>query len=607
MNQEMDNLLPTEDGTNEIDKITPTDLTSEESHPELSQADYSELSIEQLTQELQQLLQNSPVTAVKNQVQALREEFMKKVEAEKEAQKAKFLAEGGDILDFQYQNIHSKPFEQLISDYRNKVKAVFAQNEGQMKENLKKRLTIIEELKDLYQNPNADHHHTFKKFKEIKERWNNAGMIPKAHATTVFNNYHHHLDNYYEYLQFNRGLQELEFKTNLEQKNALIERARQLIGEENLQKAFNELQFLHKVWKEIGPVAQGVREEKWNEFKEVTKQVHDRKQELTAQIETALQHNLERKNVVILKVKEITSNLPKSHQQWHDKIKVLEDYRQEFMKIGRVPKEINNAVWDEFKELLRDFNHQKNEFYKGLKNEQNANLEKKLELLDKAKSLKDSPDLEKSHKAFVDIQAKWKKIGHVPKKYSDKIWNEFKDTCNAFFDRYHNIEKEKNASFQQNYENKAAYLAKLQKEKLPTDVDAISEALNKYNAEWKALGMVPREHMNINDEFHKTIENLMKSTKLTPEAIDDIKMNNVVNHIIDAKDEAKLEHEIREARKKMQDLEHEIMQLENNMGFFSNAKADNPLLKNAQERIEKLKEQYQYWNKRYHKLIKIEF
>ncbi len=585
----------------------PAESTKEIEKKEVPVKNYKTLPIQALVDELQSLIRSFEPNRVKNQVNDIREQFKLKIQEEHLQKEAEFIANGGEKEAFSYNNPYYHQFSTLIGDFKAKLQAFYKNIEKQQKENLKERLAIIEDLKALYLNQNPDHHHTFKQFRTLRDRWDKAGFVPKNEVSNVFKTYYHHLDNYYEYLKLNKGLEELEHKNNLELKNQLIQRAKELQQENNLQKAFNELQFLHKKWKEVGPVDREIREQKWQEFKEATKIVHDRKHELNEQYKIEQTKNLEKKRDVIQLIHQLTEEEITSHQKWQQKIKLLEELRATFMKTGRVPKEFNDTIWDEFKQASRSFNHKKNHFYKNLKVEQQKNLALKNALLEQAKALQDSTDWNVTTKKLIDIQAKWKKIGHVPRKHSDKIWHEFKTACNNFFDRYHALENEKEQAFVENYKNKVAFIDKIKNESLASDVQEAIQQINQYSQKWKTFGKVPRNKMSINKKFDKIINDLLATLNVSKIELEDVKLDNLISQIVADEDQHRLNEEIHHARKKVQDLDHEIAQLETNLAFFLNAKDDNPLLKSAKENIAKHKEDHLIWSKRYSKLVKVHF
>src|SRR5690606_312805 len=388
--------------------------------------------------EAKNLLKDHPARKLREHFSQIRDAVKKLLEDDEAAKKEAFVEEGGEVLDFHYDNPARREFNAVYNDYRKQLDAFYKEQERSQQPNRSERLQIIDELKSLYLEPNEDSSNIFTKFRNIKTRWHNAGPIPKAQAGNVFRTYFHHLDNFYEYLDLNKELREMDYAHNLQVRESIIKRAEELVQEENVQKALNELQYLHRLWKEEAvPVAEDLREPTWQKFKELTHKIHDRKSELGEKIKAEQEENLRKKEQILADIEKLTENAEKkSHGEWQSGIRKLNQLREQFLAVGRVPREQNQKMWDAFKSATRNFNHHKNDFYKSLKPDQQTNLEKKQELLNIAKEHAKSTDWNNSVQVIKKIQADWKKIGHVPRKYSDSIWKEFKQACNTFFDRY---------------------------------------------------------------------------------------------------------------------------------------------------------------------------
>ncbi|MGB6092532.1 MAG: DUF349 domain-containing protein, partial [Moheibacter sp.] len=547
---------------------------------------YDELPLPVLIGEAKELLSNHPARALKEHFNQIREAVKKLIDEDEEAKKEAFIKDGGDALDFQYDNPAKKEFNRIYGDYRNQLDLYFKEQEKAQQENLTERLQIIEDLKSLYQDPNDDNSNIFTKFRKLKTRWHNAGMVPKSQAGNVFKTYFHHLDNFYRYLDLNKELREMDYSHNLEVRVSIIKRAEQLVEEENVQKALNELQYLHKLWKEEAvPVAEEMRELTWQRFKELTLKIHERKIELGEKIKEELEENLKKKEEVLNQIKKLYNESErKSHSDWQNCIKKLNKLREEFIAIGRVPREFNQKMWDEFKSATREFNHKKNEFYKYLKTEQQQNLAKKEELLRIATEHAESTDWDKSVQVIKKIQSDWKKIGHVPRKQSDKIWKEFKEACNRFFDNYKARTGQVSQEFEQNLTKKEELLSELRDYKISGDRNADLNKINEFNIRWSSIGKVPAARMSVNSEFSKAINHLVSSMGLNEDEINEFKMSALIDRIKSGQNEQMLDDEIRKTKKFIEELEKEINQLETNIGFFTDE--NSPLLKNFHKQIE---------------------
>ncbi|MBT8180486.1 MAG: DUF349 domain-containing protein, partial [Eudoraea sp.] len=276
--------------------------------------DYHSMSMENLVGELQRLVRNEKVQAIKKHVDGIKHEFDLKFQDFLELKKEDFISKGGNEIDFRYNSVTKRQFSEVYSEYREKRNAYYKNLEQNLNENLAKRLEIIEELKGLV-NVEEDINTTYKNFKDILERWRNAGPIPRNKYNDVWRTYHHHVEIFYDFLHLNRELRDLDFKHNLEEKLKLVESAEALIEEEDLNKAFRELQTLHKVWKEdIGPVDREHREEIWKRFSNATKAMHQRRQDYFKDLDKVYEQNLEKKKSIIQKIVEIGAHVASNHK-----------------------------------------------------------------------------------------------------------------------------------------------------------------------------------------------------------------------------------------------------------------------------------------------------
>ena len=393
-------------------------------------------------------------------------------------------------------------------------------------------------------------------------------------------------------------------KAALEEKQKLVERAEALETVADLNTAFQELQTLHKIWKEdIGPVDKEHREAIWERFSNATKALHSRRQGHFAEIEKTYEVNLVKKHEIIEGIKAITTNVSKNHKGLQQQIKEIEALRESFFSAGKVPQKVNEKTWASFKDSVRDFNRQKNAFYKDQKKEQQDNLDKKRALLELALSLKDSEDTEMATSEMKRIQNEWKKIGHVPRKFSDKIWKQFKDACNHYFDRLNASKNEAQKDELENFELKAACLERLQGFHLSGNRNEDLDAIKGFIAEWKAIGRVPFNKKSINAKFNKILDALFKKLDIERQEAEMMKYGNKIQQITNGENtEHALQRERTFIRRKIDESKSEVRQLENNLQFFSNASEDSPVVKDVIKKINAHKEDLATWKAKLKKL-----
>ena len=568
---------------------------------EIPVLDYDAMSMEALTDELEKLVNNEKVMAIKDHVEGIRKAFSDKYHHFIDEKKEEFLAQNNEEgLDFEYHFPLKNKFDGIYNAYKASKSKHFKQLQNNLEQNFAVREGLIEELKNLIDSGDSNIGDMFKKVNDIRERWKNAGAIPRDKYNILWNNYHFHIERFYDIMHLDKEARDLDLKHNLEQKQLIIAKAKELLNEEDIMKAFRELQLLHRVWKEeIGPVDREHREVIWNEFSEITKQMHDKREALYAEARAKESDNLAVKNEIIVLIEALGTEKIDSHSGWQAQIKKMEALREAFFKAGKVPAEVTEETWAKFKNAVRSFNANKNVFYKDIKHEQHENLTKKLELVEKAKSLKESTDFAATTPIMKKIQDDWKKIGHVPRKYSDSIWKDFKDACNAYFDRMHEAKNAETGEEVEAFEKKKAFLEELKDFTLSGEHKADLDAIKEHIATWKTFGKVPFNRRHIEGKFNKILDALFEKLSMSKKDTEMMRFSNRLEQLADGDDRRALEQEQFFIRKKIDEVQSEIFQLENNIQFISSSsKGENPFIKEVQKNIERHKDDLKLWKEK---------
>src|SRR5690606_5652306 len=207
------------------------------------------------------------------------------------------------------------------------------------------------------------------------------------------------------------------------------------------------------------------------------------------------------------------------------------------------------------------------------------NLIKKQALISKARELKDSDDFERVTPMMIQIQEDWKKIGHVPRKNSDQIWKEFKETCNAYFDRFHAVKNKEMSEEMENFNKKKDFLESLKSFEMTGDHNADLEAIKQHIAHWKTLGRVPHTRRHIEGKFNRMLDDFFDKLSMGKKEAELVKFTNRVANMMEEKDQKRIQKEFIFLQRKVDEVQSDIMQLENNMMFISGADKNNPLMK----------------------------
>ena len=321
-------------------------------------------------------------------------------------------------------------------------------------------------------------------------------------------------------------------------------------------------------------MAEEFRDSTWEEFKEISNQLHSRKEELSKQIEETQRQNLELKMKIITQIQELVDAGDRGgHTFWQNAILRVEEMRSEFLKLGSVPRKLSTKNWNEFKRVLKAFNTKKNDFYKSLKNSQVSNLEAKMKLIQIAKDNMNSEDWETSLPLFKKLQSDWKKIGHIPRSQTDKVWTEFQKACNTFFDNFRVKTNAISDNWKNNLRNKQVLI-----DELRTLGEGAFQRILEIFKEWNAIGKVPKDKISINKEFMALLK---EKLTLNGKILSDLKE--------DGSSEDKLIDKARRLKNQILDLENEVTTLENNLSFFNNPSRENVLLKDTYIKIDEKK------------------
>jgi hypothetical protein len=553
--------------------------------------DYSSLNKKDLVDTLKYIIDNKSILQIKNDVELIKINFYKKHKADIEKKRKNFLQEGGDIEDFK---VEEDPLERMLKEYLKKYKEIKAEYnkklEDEKHENLEKKYQIIEEIKDLV-NRKESINKTFQEFRELQKKWRSIGLVPQQNVKDLWETYHHHVEAFYDYIKINKELRDLDLKKNLESKIELCESAEELLLEPNIISAFNELQKLHEQWREIGPVPPDMRVEIWERFKETTSKINKKHQEYFLNLKKEQKKNLEAKTVLCEKVEEINSMAITTHKEWESKSNEIIELQKVWKTIGFAPKKDNNKIYSRFRNACDNFFNKKREFYSQNREQQNDNLQLKTDLCVQAEALQDSEEWKKTTEELIALQKRWKEIGPVPYKYSDKIWRRFRHVCDKFFERKETYFSQIDNSYEQNLKKKEKLIEKIEKLDITDNVEECLKKLKEFQREWAEIGFVPYKNKDeIQDKYRNAINKKFDELNVDENRKNILKFKTKLDNL---KNKPNGNQRIRQERdkynNKLKQLENDIVLWENNIGFFTKTKNAESMINGVESKIEDAK------------------
>ena len=580
----------------EVEPDTQGEETGNEDSPTKAVADYSELTEPELIVALRGLLENEDFEGIRDDVDAIKICFFRRYRANIEAQKAVFLEAGGNLEEFKAEpDPNELDLRNLLKEYQDIRSEHNKKNDEAKEENLLKKYEIIEEIKSLINNKESINK-TFHDFRELQNNWREIGPVPQAKLKDLWDTYHHHVENFYDFIKINKELRDLDLKKNLETKIEICEKTEELLVEPSIIKAFNILQKYHEQWREVGPVPRDKKDELWERFKAATSIINKKHQDYFEGRKSDQKKNLDAKVALCEKVEEIANSEIESHRDWDERSKELIELQKVWRTIGFAPKKDNNKIYERFRIASDQFFDRKREFYNQNKEEQQNNLQLKTDLCVQAEALKDSTDWKKAADEFINIQKAWKEIGPVPRKYSDIIWKRFRAACDFFFENKAKHFSSVDGEQADNLRKKRELLEEVKQFALSGDDGADLDKLKDFQRRFTEIGHVPfKEKDAIQNEFRDVINGHFDSLRIDEKRRNLMKFKNkVANNTTTGRGQSKMRFEREKYMTKLKQMESDLALLDNNIGFFANTKNASALIDDVNQKIESTKEKIEF-------------
>lgn len=588
-NAELEQLPLTQDSEQVSASAVEADLVIEALD---SQTYIYDLDVSQLIIELQKYNAKHLVAEHRTTIEIVRAEFYKKLKQDLEKRKQQFIADGGDIKDFVYSNEVEQEFKQVYSSIKELRAQITEELENEKQKNLRERLAIIDELKDLVTKQESIGK-TFQEFKNLQDRWRLIGAVPQSEIKSLWEKYHHQVGVFYDYVKINKELRDLDLKKNLEAKIRLCEKAESLLLESQIVKAFAQLQKLHDLWREIGPVADDKKDELWNRFKEATAKINKAHQDYFAQLKEQEKTNFDLKTGLCEQVEALVETELNTLKQWNEATEQITNIQKVWKTIGFAPQKYNTAVYERFCKACDAFFVRKREFFHTIKEEEDVNKQKRIDICVQAEQMKSRTDWKQATQDFLDLQQAWKEIGPVSHKESSKLWNRFRAACDEYFNARQQFYKGKESEQHSNLQLKLDVIQKikdLQQELNPQETLQKLQALQK---EWTEIGFVPAKKKDvIQKEYKEAVQKQFEAIQLPNDQKQKAMLQVKVQTLLtDSQSAEKITAEVVKLQNKIRVIESELSVLENNLGFFSKSKNSDTIIADFEKKINKGKDE----------------
>jgi hypothetical protein len=580
--------------------LSDSDESSEDHHEshEGEHVDYSGYTKQQLADLMKDLAKDDNFKKVDNILREIKPIYDELREKERAEALARFVEQGGSADGFEFKGDENDIiFEANLKLIRDRKTQYYKQQEERKSENLIKKQELLEQLRVL--SDSQDTSDQFEKFKELQKQWKALGPVPGPQAKTLWANYHALLDRFYDNQSIYFELKELDRRKNLEAKLELCARAEKLAEVEIIKDAIRELNELHHEFKHLGPVPKDDKEAVWQRFKAASDAVYARRDAYLQNLQQELQVNLDSKAALSDSVQEFVNFQSDRIKEWNQKTKEILEIQKKWEVIGGLPrakaKEVNKKFWSAFKTFFNN----KNAFFKKLDEERERNLQLKNDLVKRAHELKESNEWDRTSNELKNIQLKWKEIGPVPEKFREKVFKEFKDACDYFFEQKRMQHGRMEDEQSENLRLKEEICTILESHAAART--ASHEVLKELQDKFNSIGFVPRKDINtIRARYHEAVERFINSIPGISE--NEKGKISLENQLSDLKNDPMADRKIYQKeqviRKKISKIENDIGLWQNNLEFFSRSQNAekvreefNDKIKTAHEHLKQLKDQ----------------
>ncbi len=564
---------------------------SDDAQKQEPEVDYSAMSREELVASLETLL-NEPVQEIRSRVAAIRNRFN---ELNREVQRQMleaFVAEGGNKEDYvDKPDSVADAFHTLYEQYRTRRQQYMEALEAQKQKNFDTKLQLIDELRQLINSEEESVKAVMDKFNEIQEKWKNVGDVPREKMNDLWQNYHFQIEQFFNKLKINRELRALDQKRNLELKLQLCEQAEELIVEPSITKAFKGLQDLRARWKEIGPVPTEQNEEIWQRFCNAANQIDERRREYYDQRKEEMESNLLAKQALIDKAAELTATVPQSTKEWNDLTAALDELLKIWKTIGPVPREVNEEIWNRFKGMIDKHYNEKKEYFGAIRDEQNSNYQKKIDLCLKAEAIAKREDWKKATEELLQLQQEWRTIGATSRKVSDRVWQRFRAACDEFFSKKSAFFADRRTSENENLAKKEAIIAALKAHEFGDNREENLSVIKDFQRQWAEVGFVPAaDKERLHKEFRAEIDRIFETLKISAREAEETAFRERIK-AAGAGASRFVANEKQELHDRIDKLRADLNTWENNLGFLANSKQADLLKAEFEKKMQGARQQ----------------
>ena len=502
---------------------------------------------------------------------------------------------------------NDKKFKQLLDAYNTKVNDIRRSRQKEEADNLAQKQAIMQELRELISNE-ENIGNAFQRFTELGEQWKHIGPIPQQSYRELQHDYSQLREEFFYHIRIYKELRDHDLRKNTALKQALVADMEAVQRVDSVREAEELVKEYQDKWHQIGPVVkedrEAVRDAFWNATRVVYDRINDHYKARRAEHET----NLAAKQALVAKVNELVKQVEQEDpRDWKVPTDQVLELQNAWKSIGFATKKDNERVLKEFRTACNAFFDKKNAHYAAIKDKFKEVRIKKEALIAQALELKDSTAWKQTADKLKNLQQQWKDAGSAGQRDEHKLWGRFREACDAFFRSRHDAFAKQDEELAVNVKEREDLIGEIESFALTGDRNADITALKAFSARWLNSGRTsPRDHERLGKRYRAALDKQYGGLKMNDDERRKMAFQDRMEDLSSAPDgKERIEKEARFVKRKIEDLETEARQAEENMGKFSFKSAAGAAMKKEMERnIEKIREQVQRLEAQYKELRK---
>lgn len=362
----------------------------------------------------------------------------------------------------------------------------------------------------------------FHQLQELHQQYREIGPVAKElrepiwvrfkAASTVINKRH---QQHFEQLRAKE-------EENLARKTALCEKVEELGKMENKtagdwESRSKEIIAIQNEWKTIGFAPQKMNVKIFERFRAACDDFFGRKTEYFKELKKTFAENADKKRALVEKAKQLADST-----DWKSTSDKLIALQKEWKTVGMVSKKLGDQLWSEFLGACNKFFEARNAANAGTRSEEHANLEKKQALVAQLRELaENAADI--TREKVQAIADEYSKIGHVPYKEKDKLYEEYHAVLDKIYKSLNiNNKRRRLDEFKSNLKN----VAKRGEEALDSERgrlvrrrDQLRQEIQTYENNLGFLSASSKKGNSLVDELNRKVQKLRDDLELVCQKI----------------------------------------------------------------------------------------